>query len=945
MKISACYIAKNEEENIISSLESIKEIADELILVDTGSTDKTKEIFESYGGIVYKLPWSDDFSDPRNLALSKASGDWLILLDADEYFSNETKKNIRCIIEENIECDAFMVNITNIDRKNNGIKDCFYNIRIAKNQKKLCYNGRIHEYLALGNEPLTNIRRIDKGLLNIIHTGYSSELTIEKSVRNLQILQTEIANGRSEGECYTYLAECYDGIGDVVNMLKYAWLDILQGRRAVSYASRSYRKLMNYYANNGSVDERFSLVQKAVEDFPELPEFHAELSSCYAQMNNLEEAVVELEMAINLYKEYNDIEPCLLDDEDCKFMENNLLKLQQFCESNGINISACLICKNEADNIENWIKNVKEFADEIIIIDTGSEDATTQIVEKCGERCYNYKWTESFAEAKNYAIEKARGKWIVFTDADEFFYYPNNVKAFLQDVDNDNSDIDAIMVPISNVDEVLNDVEISRFNGIRIFRSKDTIRYFGNVHEALSDISAPGDVASLKVMVAGKELLIRHTGYSSNKMQAKLYRNKELIQQDIRKNGLHERHYRYLAEIYYGLGDYIQALKFSLLAIESDIQAIGQLGDMYWVAINALEELNYSREERKALLENAMSVCSDIPDFYGLYGLFTLKNDAAAAKQYLDRALSIYEEKDTSASSTNFQQILDKVYTGLGKYYGSQGDKKMSMEYYLKALQVNKWQDDAIIGLADLFDCQPKQELLKILQDVYNYDNDVQVKRILSKIFDNNGAVDLAKVFDTKEIKEYNFLREGNYDAMMRNLPADMVYSMQVVFIGLLCKDLNMADYTARKQLELLPGNLKQIVLGYHIEIERGKLTEDMFEEYHSMLTVIMLQPIQVVKEHYLKMAECFSQEAIAQVISVAVENEQWNVGLYLCQHILADSSVADGEFWSRAGKCLYNLKNIPAAEECFEKAVDLLYGDNKNEAAAYLAWCQEALA
>ena len=115
MKISAVYIAKNEEKNIARSLDSLKDSVDEFILVDTGSTDNTVNIFDKYGGKVFFLPWNNDFSIPRNMALSKATGDWIILLDADEYFSVETAKNLRMVIEENANVDGLLLNITNID--------------------------------------------------------------------------------------------------------------------------------------------------------------------------------------------------------------------------------------------------------------------------------------------------------------------------------------------------------------------------------------------------------------------------------------------------------------------------------------------------------------------------------------------------------------------------------------------------------------------------------------------------------------------------------------------------------------------------------------------------------------------------------------------------------------------------------------------------------------
>lgn len=943
MKISACFIAKNEEKNIVRALESIKQQVDELILVDTGSEDKTVDIFHDYGGKVYYQPWNNDFSSPRNFSLLHATGDWIILLDADEYFSLDTADNLRKVIEENSQQDALMINITNINVDDGRVKDSFYNLRAVRNQQGIGYSGKIHEQLLFDGRPFSKIKAIDKAKLNIIHTGYSDVLLEDKARRNLAILLSEIAEGRNEAECYTYLAECYDSIGDIENMLKYAKLDVAQGRRLVSYASRSYRKLMKYYAVNNDMEQRYSIVKNAVKDFPELPEFHGELSICYYQQKRYHEAISELEKAIVLYENYNGIEPCLLKDSDLKTMKNNLVLLKNM--SNNITISACLICKNEAENIQKWIDNVKEFADEIIIVDTGSEDETVNVIKENGIKCFQYNWNGSFADAKNYAIEKAHNKWIIFTDSDETFYQPKLLKAYVKDLIEHDKNIDAIMVPISNVDENFHDVEISRFNGIRIFRCKENIRYFGKIHEALSDINAPGDVASLNVAVADTRLLIRHTGYSSNKIKAKLYRNKELLHQDIEKNGLQERHYRYLAENYYGLGNYVQALKYSFLAMDSSIQAVGQISDMYWLAANSLEELHYSKEEREALLEHAMTVCSDIPDFYGLYGLLIIEDNIELAGKYLEKSLMISKDIEKIFNSTNFQQITDKIYVGLGRCYGSRGDKKMGIEYFLEALKINKWQEEAIIGLADLYGCEPNLELLELLDSIYDYQADLQGRNILARIFDSNGAVELAKVFNTEEKYYYNLLREGKYDDIMQNLPVDMVYSMQMVFISLLSVELDLTNYTCKKQLELLPGNLSQLVLAYHIESEKVNLTENMFEEYNSLLTVIMLQTNQYTKERYLEMAKYFSEEAITRVITVAVENEQWSSGLNLCQYISADGTVADGKFWFNAGRCLYNLGNILAAEECFGKASSLLNGDAESEALAYLSWCKEALA
>ena len=82
--LSICMIVKNEELNLAKCLMSVKPVADEIIVVDTGSTDKTKAIASALGAKVFDFTWTNDFSEARNYSLSKASGDWILVLDADE---------------------------------------------------------------------------------------------------------------------------------------------------------------------------------------------------------------------------------------------------------------------------------------------------------------------------------------------------------------------------------------------------------------------------------------------------------------------------------------------------------------------------------------------------------------------------------------------------------------------------------------------------------------------------------------------------------------------------------------------------------------------------------------------------------------------------------------------------------------------------------------------
>ena len=82
-------------------------------------------------------------------------------------------------------------------------------------------------------------------------------------------------------------------------------------------------------------------------------------------------------------------------------------------------ISICMIAKNEEQLIKNALDSVKPFVDEMIVVDTGSDDATRQIAQECGATIYDFKWENDFSKAKNFAKSMTNSQWILFLDADE----------------------------------------------------------------------------------------------------------------------------------------------------------------------------------------------------------------------------------------------------------------------------------------------------------------------------------------------------------------------------------------------------------------------------------------------------------------------------------------------------------------------------------------------
>ena len=307
MKLSACYIVKNEARVLRTSMASLQEAVDEFIVVDTGSEDDTVAIAKEFGASIHFLPWEEDFSKPRNLAVDKATGDWIIFLDADEYISEETRGNLRSILAglpaETV--DGLILSLRNIDVDHGGeLLIESYAIRIFPKREGLRFCGRIHEELRLHGNPLSRISRIPPHELQLVHTGYSASLSPVKAERNLNMLLREMKESSHPERVYGYLADVYLGMNKRDLAEKYARMDIaLGGRKNSSYASRSYRILLQLLAEaEERLPERYEICQQAAEVFPDIPEFSADLAECEAARGMYAQAVRHMRQALERFR-------------------------------------------------------------------------------------------------------------------------------------------------------------------------------------------------------------------------------------------------------------------------------------------------------------------------------------------------------------------------------------------------------------------------------------------------------------------------------------------------------------------------------------------------------------------------------------------------------------------------------------------------------------------
>ncbi len=321
-------------------------------------------------------------------------------------------------------------------------------------------------------------------------------------------------------------------------------------------------------------------------------------------------------------------------------------------------ISVCYIVKNEEKNLSLSLETVNDWADELIIVDTGSSDATKRIATDAGAEVFDFVWCDDFAAARNFAIDKATGDWIVFPDADEGFLHPELVRDKLKRIDAVEPPVDAVMVARINTD-LKTGTELGNDQALRAFRRSPELRYKGHIHENINPVNG----TELRLYWDGDELSLYHTGYIGDAGQEKAARNLRLLLKDAAENGEQPGQYMYLADCYFGIKDFQQALKYAVLALDAPIQPASSRVGLFHVAIESMRKLNWDMEEQLALADMALKEYPEQPEFYGekgmiLCGLGYLKE----AQQSLDQAMDIFINKRTPPTAeTYFTEKTAKI--------------------------------------------------------------------------------------------------------------------------------------------------------------------------------------------------------------------------------------------------------------------------------------------
>lgn len=342
VNLSVCMIVKNEENSLPNCLESVRNLADEIIVLDTGSLDKTPKIAEEFGAKVYHFNWCDDFAIARNEALKYVSGKWVLILDADEIL-NQT---IIPILQKIMQRENNLV--INLVREEIGAKQSPYSLlsRLFRKHPEIYFTNPYHAMIddsvikLLEKESHWVIASLPQ--VAIFHTGYEIDTIIakDKVKRAKKAMEKYLSKNPNDAYTLSKLGALYVELGDEnkgiyllerglkktkdplvlyelyyhlgiaynrknkiktakINYILAAFSDILPQLRI-----GAYNNLGSLYQSQGEWRQAQNIYEKLLEIHPHYAVAYYNLGITLKSLGEFREAIINYKKAIKLNPEY-----------------------------------------------------------------------------------------------------------------------------------------------------------------------------------------------------------------------------------------------------------------------------------------------------------------------------------------------------------------------------------------------------------------------------------------------------------------------------------------------------------------------------------------------------------------------------------------------------------------------------------------------------------------
>jgi len=286
--LSACLIVKNEEKFLDRCLRSLDGLVDEMVVVDTGSTDRTREIAAAHGARLDEFPWREDFAAARNHALGLARGRWILYIDADEHVRPASGAGLRT----QLSLPGYAAHQVLLHPRPGFTP--YWELRLFPNDPLIRFRGIIHENIWPGIYAYRAARGGSIGQSDLVldHEGYERDQDV-KHRRNLPLLRKALRKDPSKVFSWCHLATIYASLGKA-RLAERAWragLAVVRRRRGslVAEDSLPYSGLIQSRLARGQRAER--LLAEALERFPHNHQMHWLRGVAHMKAGRPEEAI------------------------------------------------------------------------------------------------------------------------------------------------------------------------------------------------------------------------------------------------------------------------------------------------------------------------------------------------------------------------------------------------------------------------------------------------------------------------------------------------------------------------------------------------------------------------------------------------------------------------------------------------------------------------------
>jgi tetratricopeptide (TPR) repeat protein len=295
--VSLVMIVKDEEEMLPGCLAAMQDHVDEMIVVDTGSTDRTREIAEEYGAKLIEFPWTGSFSEARNVSLDAASSEWVIYLDADEHVVEDDAKHLKKLARKRWLEGIYLVETNFTGLEEMGGQTTHLALRMFRNRPEYRFEGIVHEQ-KLQAFPTYLPERFQTSPVRVNHYGYLKQRidARDKRERNLSLLLAQRESEAPNAFVEFNIGSEYTAMDDWATARSYLEraFDLARAERedwqSTQFAPLMVARLITARRTTGDVVEALSLIEQALEAWPDFTDVVFERALINLDRRDLAEA-------------------------------------------------------------------------------------------------------------------------------------------------------------------------------------------------------------------------------------------------------------------------------------------------------------------------------------------------------------------------------------------------------------------------------------------------------------------------------------------------------------------------------------------------------------------------------------------------------------------------------------------------------------------------------